>query len=187
MKLINRIYKTDIVEDIKIYQSPLRMILLTLGSFALVASALFLFHHNHTINHIDAIILWIGIAFFGLGGLILLYNTFKKILRAEPFLTITADRVICRGVRPLVVKFADVKSFALKKVENQELIAIHYKPNVESQKMDETSFVGRIIRFFNKQVIDAQDTLSAVGTNMKAQELCDLLNERLEVHNRCKQ
>lgn len=187
MKLINRIYKTDIVEDIKIYQSPLRMILLTIGSFALVASALFLFHHNHTINHIDAIILWIGIAFFGLGGLILLYNTFKRILRAEPFLTITADRVICRGVRPLVVKFADVKSFALKKVENQELIAIYYKPNVELQKMDESDVIERNIRSFNKYVMNAQDVISVVGMNMKSQELCDLLNERLEVHNRSKQ
>ena len=187
MKLINRIYKTDIVEDIKIYQSPLRMILLTLGCFAFAAVAGFLLYHNHLKSHKDLIMLWVGVVFFGLGGLVLLYNTFKRILKNEPYLTITADRIIYQGLRPFVVNFADVESFTMVKVENQKLIAIHYKPNVESQKMDETSFVGRIIRFFNKQVIDAQDTLSAVGTNMKAQELCDLLNERLEVHNRCKQ
>ena len=117
----------------------------------------------------------------------MLYNTFKRILKNEPYLTITADRIIYQGLRPFVVNFADVESFTMVKVENQKLIAIHYKPNVELQKMDETSFVGRIFRSFNKHVINAQDTLSAVGTNMKAQELCDLLNERLEVHNRCKQ
>ncbi len=175
------------MEDIKIYQSPLRMILLTLGCFAFAAVAGFLLYHNHLKSHKDLIMLWFGVVFFGLGGLILLYNTFKKILRAEPFLTITADRVICRGVRPLVVKFADVKSFALKKVENQELIAIYYKPNVELQKMDESDVIERNIRSFNKYVMNAQDVISVVGMNMKSQELCDLLNERLEVHNRSKQ
>ncbi|MBR0502045.1 MAG: hypothetical protein IJJ77_02245 [Paludibacteraceae bacterium] len=175
------------MDEIRIYQSHLRMILMTLGCFAFAASGLFFLYRRYNISHYDTIMLWLGVVFFGVGGLVLLYNTFRRILSAEPFMTITAERVTYHGIRSFVVNFADVKSFTLKKVNHQKLIAIHYKPNVELHKMNESGVISRILRSFNKQAINAQEVLSTVGSNMKAQELCDLLNERLEAYNRSQQ
>ncbi len=39
--------------------------------------------------------------------------------------------------------------------------------------------LDRSIRKLNRQLVNAQENISTTGTGMKAQELCDLLNERL--------
>ena len=61
----------------------------------------------------------------------------------------------------------------------QEFVAIHYKPNVERQKQDESNALDRSIRNLNRQLVNAPESISTTGTGMKTQELCDLLNERL--------
>ena len=62
----------------------------------------------------------------------------------------------------------------------QKFVTIHYKPDVEQQKMNEASTIGRSIRSLNRRLVNAQENISTNGTGMKAEELCDLLNERLK-------
>ncbi len=65
-------------------------------------------------------------------------------------------------------------------MKDHKFVAIHYKPNMEQQKMDGAGTVGRSFRSLNRKLVNAQETISTVGTNLNAQKLCDLLNERLK-------
>mgnify|MGYP006916139457 FL=1 len=165
------------METIKIYHSPWRMLLLVLASFAIAVAGFFMTIHSPKGFHI--VVGWIGVVFFGLGGLYMLYVTLKERLTGKPFLTITDEAIICEGMKQTVIRFADVKSFNVVKMRNQEFVAIHYKPVVERQKMDKANVLDRSVRKLNRQLVNAQENISTTGTGMKAEVLCDLLNERL--------
>ena len=96
------------------------------------------------------------------------------------FLTITDTSIISQGIKQTIINFADVKSFQVVKMGDQKFVAIHYKTDVEQQKMNEACSIGRIIRFLNRRLVNAQENISTTGTSIKAEELCDLLNERLK-------
>ena len=166
------------MEEIRIYHSPWRMLLLALGSMAFVALSVLML--NHPKNGFHVFVAWSGIVFFGLCGLYILYATFKERLTGKPFLTITDTCIISQGVKQTVINYADVESFEVVKMKDQKFVAIHYKPNMELQKMDDAGTVGRSVRSLNRRLVNAQETISIVGTNLNAQDLCDLLNERLK-------
>lgn len=123
---------------------------------------------------------WVGIVFFGICCLAWLYSMFIERLMHKPFLTIKDDCLICQAPRETVVNFDDVSSFSIKKVRGYAFIAIHYKPNVERQKMEKASIFGYLFRTLNKQLINAQDSITTAGLSMEAEDLCNLLNERLK-------
>ena len=153
------------------------MLLLVMASFAIAVAGFFIAIHSPKGFHI--IVGWISVVFFGLGGLYMLYGMLKERLTGKPFLMITDKCIIIETMKQTIVNFADVKSFEVLKVRQQKFIAIHYKPNVEHQKMDEAGTIGRSIRSLNRRLVNAQETISITGTGVKSEELCDLLNERL--------
>lgn len=153
------------------------MLLLALASLAFAVAGFFMTIHSTKGFHI--VVGWISVVFFGLGGLYMLYGTLKERLTGKPFLTITDEAVIMDGMKQAVICFADVESFNVVKMGRQEFVAVHYKPGVEQQKMDEAGTIGRSIRSLNRRLMNAQETISTTGTGMKSQDLCDLLNERL--------
>ena len=165
------------MKEIRIYHSPWRMLLLVLASLAFAVVGFFITIHSPKGFHI--VVGWIGVVFFGLGGLYMLYGMLKERLTGKPFLTITDEAVIMDGMKHAVIRFADVESFNMVKMGKQEFVAVHYKPGVELKKMDEANALDRSIRKLNRQLVNAQENISTTGTGMKVQELCDLLNERL--------
>jgi hypothetical protein len=126
----------------------------------------------------------IGMLFFAIAMLIIPYQTIKERLTHQPYMIITDKCVIVNGFKSFVVDFADVESFEIVRIamrnSKQQFISIHYKPNVEMQKMEEASFFGRMLRKLNSRMAGAQEQLTTTGTSMKLQELLDLLNERLK-------
>lgn len=166
------------IETVRIYHSPWRMLLLALASLAFAVAGFLMAIHSTKGFHI--VVGWIGVVFFGLGGLYMLYGTLKERLMGRPFLTITDEAVIMDGMKHAVIRFADVQSFNVVKMGRQEFVAVHYKPGVERQKLDEAHVLDRSIRQLNRQLVNAQENISTTGTGMKAQELCDLLNERVK-------
>ena len=165
------------METIRIYHSLWRMLLLALASLAFAVAGFFMAIHSTKGFHI--VVGWIGVVFFGLGGLNMLFVMLKERLTGKPFLTITDEAIIKEWTKQTVIRFADVKSFNVVKVGRQKFIAVHYKPGVEQQKMDEVGALDRYIRKQNRRLVGAQETISTTGMAMKAQELCNLLNERL--------
>lgn len=166
------------METIRIYHSTWRMLLLAIVSLAMAVGGYLMAIHSPKGFHI--VVGWIGVVFFGLGGLYMLYGMLKERLTGKPFLTITDEAVIMEGMKQAVIRFADVESFNVVKMGKQEFVAVHYKPGVELKKMDEANGLDRSIRKLNRQLVNAQENISTTGTDMKAQELCDLLNERMK-------
>lgn len=166
------------METVRIYHSTWRMLLLAIVSLAMAVGGYLMAIHSP--KGFDIVVGWIGVVFFGLGGLYMLYGTLKERLTGKPFLTITDEAVIMEGMKQAVIRFADVESFNVVKMEKQEFVAVHYKPGVELKKMDEANGLDRSIRKLNLQLVNAQENISTTGTDMKAQELCDLLNERMK-------
>ena len=170
------------METIRIYHSPWRMLFLALASLAFAAGSAFMLSRPPSGFHV--VVAWLGIAFFGLGGLYILYATLKERLTGKPFLTITDEAVISEGVKQTVIRFADVESFNVVKMGKQEFVSIHYKPGVEQQKLDEANVLDCSARKLNRRLVNAQENISTTGTGMKAEELCHLLNERLRASRR---
>ena len=165
------------MEEIKIYHSPWRMLLLALASLAFAVAGFFMTIHSPKGFHI--IVGWISVVFFGLGGFYMLYGTLNERLTGEPFLTITDEAVIMDGMKHAVIRFADVESFNVAKMGRQEFVAVHFKAGIERQQLDEANVIDRSIRKLNRKLVNAQENISTNCTGMKAQELCDLLNVRL--------
>ncbi len=153
------------------------MLLLGLCSLALAAGSYFMLEQTKDVFHV--VVAWMGIVFFGLCGLYILYSMVKERLTGKPFLTITDEAVVNEGVKKTVIRFADVESFEVVKMNKQDFVAVHYKPGVEKQKLDESGTLSRSVRKLNLQLVNAQENISTVGTGMKVEVLCDLLNERL--------
>lgn len=169
--------ESNIVEEIRIYHSVWRMLLLSIGSLAFAILG-FLMTCSPRAGHV--IMGWIGVVFFGLGGLGLLYWLLKERLTGQPYLTITEKSVIYNGGwKRFEIRFSDVNSFVLLGGKRNKMIGIRYKEGVEWQKMEDASLVGRLARKFSIAVSGTQESISLSGVSMKAQELCDILNERL--------
>jgi len=129
---------------------------------------------------------WIGILFFGLGGLFVAYLVLKEQLALTPYLVITDEKVIMNGEKLWEASFADVEIFFLIRVSTARMIGVKYKKNIEAQRLDNTGQWGRAARNFSLKLTGAQESIGAVGLTVKPQVLCDLLNERLEEFNRNK-
>ena len=165
------------METVRIYHSTWRMLLLAIVSLAMAVGGYLMAIHSPKGFHI--VVGWIGVVFFGLGGLYMLYGTLKERLTGKPFLTITDEAVIMDGMKHAVIRFADVESFNVVKMGRQEFVAVHYKPGIERQQLDEANVIDRSIRKLNRKLVNAQENISTNCTGMKAQELCDMLNVRL--------
>jgi hypothetical protein len=166
------------MEEIKIYHSLWRMLLMGIGGLAFAVMIISILHSPRAGN---VIIGYIGIVFFGLGGLALIYWALKERLTGRPFLTITDEGIVCNGGwKQYEIRFADVNSFVLLGGRQNKIIGIHYKKGVEHQKMENANLIGRLARKFNLAVSGTQESISVSGVSIKAQELCDLLNDRLK-------
>ena len=166
------------MEEIKIYHSLWRMLLMGIGGLAFAFLIILILRSPKEGN---VIIGYIGIAFFGLGGLAFIYWALKERLTGRPFLTITDEGIIYSGGwKQYEICFADVNSFVLLGGRQNKFIGIRFKEGVERQKMEDANIIGRLARKFNLAVSGTQESISLSGVPMKAQELCDILNERLK-------
>ena len=167
------------MQEIKIYHSVWRTLLLLLCGAAFTYASVMILMDSRT-NFFMNIIAVMGVVFFGLGSLFMLIMVVRERLAHQPFMTITDKSVIVRGTQAFVVNFSDVQSFKMIHVGSQKFVAIHYKPNVEVQKMEDASFLGRMVRRINMGVGDAQEHLGTTGMSMKIEELFGILNDRLK-------
>ena len=173
-------------EEIKIYRSVWRNALLILCCLAFAAGSVLILLDGNEKPLMVIIAAWIGILFFGLGGLFVAYLVLKEQLTRTPYLVITDEKVIMNGEKPWEASFADVEIFFLTRVSTARMIGVKYKKNIEAQRLDNAGQLGRAVRHFNVKVAGAQESIGAVGLTIKPQVLCDLLNERLEEFNRNK-
>ena len=162
------------MEEIRIYHSLWKNGLLILICFAFAALGIYsLVAHPEQ----SGFVFWLGLLFFGLGGIFMLWLILKERITGKPYYLVTDESIIMNsGWTAWEVRFADVESFFLV----GKMIGIRYKKDTEIQKMKDASVLGRIIRRFNQGIGDSQEHLDVSNMTMKPKELCDLLNERLD-------
>ena len=61
------------------------------------------------------------------------------------------------------------------------MIGIQYKKDVEFQKFENADKAGRSVRRFNMSVTGFQEALPADGLTIKSKDLCEILNERVQL------
>ena len=173
-------------EEIKIYRSVWRNALLILCCLTFAAGSVLILLDGNEKPLMVIIAAWIGILFFGLGGLFVAYLVLKELLTRTPYLIITDEKVIMNGEKPWEASFADVEIFFLTRVSTARMIGVKYNKNIEVQRLDNAGQWGRAVRNFNVNLVGAQESIAADGLKIKPQALCDSLNERLEEFNRNK-
>ena len=166
------------MKEVKIYSSLWRMMLLFLGSLLFVLAGIFILHMHRNVFHL--VVGWGSILVFGCFGIIFLFSFLKERLFGQAHLTINDEELTYRRFRTTHVHFADVASFEVREIGDNEFVAINYKPGVERQMMQNASIFGRLFRSMNKHLINAQESISVTDISMTADELCHLLNERLK-------
>lgn len=167
-------------EEIKIYRSVWRNALLILCCLAFAAGSVLILLDGNEKPLTVIIAAWIGILFFGMGGLFVAYLVLKELLTRTPYLVITDEKVIMNGEKLWEASFADVEIFFLTRVSTARMIGVKYKKNIEAQRLDNAGQWGRAARNFSLKLTGAQESIAADGLMVKPQVLCDLLNERLE-------
>jgi len=150
------------------------MAIYIIGCFVFVASGWYVICNPR--NYLDIFMGWLGVLFFGLGGLMLLYLAIKEFLMRKPYLTITEKSVIARSLTTKEYLLEDVDYF--KYLKAWKLIGIHYKKGAGRKKMKEASIIGRFVRKMNVEVLNTQETLSAYCLSVEPEDLCELLNSR---------
>ncbi len=168
------------MDTIRVYHSIWKSGLLVAVCLGFTASGIFLINAGE-----DSIIIWLGILFFGIGGLFMLWFILKERITNTPYYLITDDGIIMNSpFRSFEVHFADVECFFLTKVKtsrgiNTKFIGIQYKENVESQQFKDASMAGRAVRSANMSMVGSQEALPAEGLTIKPKDLCEILNERV--------
>ena len=144
-------------------------------SFAFVAMGVF-----QLVNGDNAFIIWAAILFFGICGLFFAFLMLRERINHKPYYIIADECVIIdSGMKKWEVPFADVEEFYLINVMSTKQIGIRYKKEIELQKMNDASNVGRRIRKMNERIAGVQESLPADDLTIKPQQLCDLLNMKL--------
>ena len=166
------------MKDIKIYSSLWRMMLLILGSILFVLAGIFILHMHRNVFHL--VVGWVTILVFGCFGIIFLFSFLKERLFGQAHLTINDEELTYRRFRAIHVRFADVASFEVREIGDNEFVAINYKPGVERQMMQNASIFGYLYRSMNKRLIDALDSISVTDISMEADELCNILSKRIK-------
>ena len=165
------------MEEIRIYRIVWKNLLAAIVCLALTAIGF--------ISHSQGDGCWVigdGCWVIGLGGLFLLYLTWK--VRHRPYLTIT-DKCLTQSradssLPDHTVRFAEVDHFELTPsnilLPLERDLKVFYKKDKDKQKVFSPTFLGRLAA---KLFSGADEYIAIHGINMNAQDLCDLLNERV--------
>ena len=164
------------MKEIRIYHSLWRMLLMMAGCVTFVNVAILMCGDDRIPRMICGVL---AVLFFSFGFFAFSYMLIMERLMGSPYISVSDQQVIVRGVRPFVVHFCDVEAFQLIKMNSQTFISIHFKPNVELAIIEEGNFFLRMLRRFNNKLTGAQEHISTTGLGMKPQELLNILNERL--------
>ena len=166
------------MKEIKIYSSLWRMMLLILACLLFVFAGIFILHMHRNMFHLVAG--WGSILVFGCFGIVLLFSFLKERLFGQAHLTINDEELTYRRFRTIHVRFADVASFEVREIGDNEFVAINYKPGVERQMMQDANIFGYLLRSMNKRLINAPDSISVTDISMEADELCNILSKRIK-------
>lgn len=164
--------------EIKIYQSCWKNLWLILGCMLFTVGGIYMIT-DESCRLVNKIIGgWLGVIFFGGGGLWLAVTTLYNAVKRIPYLVIYEDA-------RYTIYFADVQRFRLIKISSSKQIAIDYKRThfLKKMKSKTTSGIVKKLMTFNFLVSGAIESIYVSNLSMKGEDICRLLNERLKRQN----
>lgn len=169
--------------EVRIYQSVGKNLLLFAGCLVFVVIGCMIVRDEYCGLAKKIFVGWLGILFFGGGGLsvfaVVLYNRIRHI----PLLKIFDNRIELykqyKGVY-YSIDFSDVRKFRFVKNRNFKTIAVDYKTISLKRKLEESPGFMQSLMSFNFKETGAIENIPAGNLTMKGKDICDLLNARLK-------
>ena len=159
------------MEDIKINVSIKRWIFIILATLAIFA--VFMGISMAFGNPKDNVI-WLSAFFL----IVLAINFGRAYLTNNPRLVITDVSIRVNVQEPWVVQLSGVDSFFVDEYKGQKFIGVRYKDNIEGGFPEDLIIKGRKQRL--KAALRGYPyEIYVDGLTMKPQEICDLLNSRI--------
>lgn len=167
---------------IRIYKKPWKMLLWATFCLALAAGGYLIVQSNNADWIHKVIGGYMGIIFFGGGGLLFILMTLYYRIRRIPFLIIHEDRlefrIVIKGTYHTVM-FADVERFRLMSIFSSKLIVIDYKDAPLKNKVKRSSRFKQRMMAFSLEMSGAIESFACEPLTMEGEEICDILNDRL--------
>lgn len=122
-----------------------------------------------------------GMILLGMFGFFVVINILKRIWR-KPRLIVYDSAVKVNTSEPWSVLFNDVESFYPTRYNGQDVIGVRYKQGTELWKPEDEILDSRKsrVRYPENLHPGKPYEIYANGLEMKGQQLCDLLNQRLD-------
>lgn len=175
--------------EVAVYYSPGKILYRLLLCVVMIMVSLFL-AFNDSVQRLGAEFwVWIGIIFFGGAGLVVGVSLFYMLIRRIPYIKIFDDRMeyyVPMRMKYKTVYFRDVEGFRLINMSSKaRLITIDYKPDIigEEYEAEETSGLKKWLFSINYEYTGAIEAIQADVYKIDGEEICDILNERVQVFN----
>ncbi len=175
--------------EVAVYYSPGKILYRLLLCVVMIMVSLFL-AFNDSVQRLGAEFWgWIGIIFFFLAGLVVGVSLFYMLIRRIPYIKIFDDRMeyyVPMRMKYKTVYFRDVEGFRLINMSSKaRLITIDYKPDIigEEYEAEETSGLKKWLFSINYEYTGAIEAIQADVYKIDGEEICDILNERVQVFN----
>lgn len=171
-------------EEVRVYHSVWKNLMLGFLSLLIAGTAGFLLQDSNShLDNADKLIFWSCLILFGASGLFIIISILYNKSQNRPLFIIYNDRIDCYvQIKSAYtsIYYADVEQFRLVNLRSVKFIAIDYKETSLADKMDGASALMRGVLKFNRNVTGAIENLPADSLTMKANDILELLNNRLE-------
>ena len=166
------------MEEIKVYHSSWKNYLSLLFTLVLLGTSVWLFMERPQDINFGTIITTIGILITLVSTLYTAYPMIRERLTGQPYCIITDHSLIINEKNGIEIRFADVEKFHISKLNNKQIL-IRYKDNKSEPKKD--GILGRLSNRFSDYIADTNEGINASGLTYDPQELCNLLNGKVEM------
>ena len=167
------------MEEIKVYHSSSwKNYLSLLFTLVLLSMSVWLLTSSPQEINTGTIITAVTILATLVSTLYAIYPTLRERLTNQPYCIITDRSLIINDKNGIEIRFADVEKFHISKLNNKQIL-IRYKDNKSEPKKD--GILGRLSNRFSDYIADTNEGINASGLTYEPQELCNLLNGKVEM------
>lgn len=174
------------MDDIRIYQNFTKRLFAALGAFVFgLACGVILWKIGAA--GAMAILMWVGVVFFGGGALCLLIDAIRNRLKGIAQVVIHSDSVdyyIAAKRTYHTFHFADVERFRQVVSCDNNFVAVDFTADATSRIVGEKTALQLKLSKMNKLLVGSDDAICADNLSMKVDELVNVLNERLKKYSR---
>lgn len=168
--------------EIRIYQSPYKSLSLAGLCLLFAAGGVFILNDDDCSMAVKLVGGWLNIAFFGLGGLFMLFATLHNRMKNIPFIIIT-DRNVSLYVQLKksyhTINLKDVKRFRIISTYGSKLIAVDYKQEAMDRLFGGSNGITTQLMTYNLKKTGAAISIPTANLTMKAKDICAILNKRI--------